>query len=126
MTYVTSEFLEESSCGLDGSTFCVLTCPRIVYIIVSFGFLVNRFIFLLIRCKLNFYERFWIYRKKNTCSSEAGYSLSHTGNLQITFVEQLYPLVLRNFLMRTSFQVQITLPVESSFQWSIKPKTKSL
>lgn len=63
---------------------------------------------------------------KDTCNSEAGYSFSYSGNLQIIFVEQLNQFVLRNFIMRTSFQVQITLPVESSFQGFIKRKKMSL
>lgn len=52
--------------------------------------------------------------------------LYHCSDLHIDSVEKFSKFVLRNFFTRTYFQAQITIPVTSSFQGSIKRKIEWL
>jgi len=54
--------------------------------------------------------------EENICSSEDWYFFFHFSDHQIGFFEKLRQLVLHNFFKCTSFQVEKTFLVESSFQ----------
>jgi hypothetical protein len=89
---------------------CSALCFHRSWCMIIFRFLVSHFICLLTPNSISF-----VHLEANFCSSEDPY-FYHFSDFQIGFFEQLRRIVLHNFFMCTSFQVQKTLLVKNSFQ----------